>query len=157
MVFDDLIEANRYGVLGRRLARGLAFVASSDLTTLAEGRLDLEGNDLFVSVSQYDTKLEPQGIWEAHRRYVDIQCLASGRERIGRVSLGAVPCGSYDAEKDLLLASAPGTAIASGDFVTLTPGRFVVLFPHDAHMSGIAAGGRPEPVKKIVVKVRVDD
>jgi len=156
MVFDDLTEANRYGALGTRLARGLAFVASTKLTTLPDGRLDLEGDDLFVSVSQYETKLEGQGTWEAHRRYVDIQCLATGCERVGRAALADVPCGPYDVEKDVLLAVSSGTAVVTGDFVTLTPGRFVVLFPHDAHMPGIAAGGSPTAVKKIVVKVRVD-
>lgn len=157
MIFDDLLEANRYASLGARLARGLAFVASTDLTTLAEGRLDLEGDDLFVSVSHYETKHKSLGFWEAHRRYVDIQCLATGRERIGWAPLSKVPCGPYDVEKDLLLAIVPGAAAAPGDFIMLTPKRFVVFFPHDAHMPGIAAEGTPEPVTKIVVKVRVDD
>ena len=41
-----------------------------------------------------------------------------------------------------------------GDRVTAAAGTFVVFFPHDAHMPGLALG-EPAPVRKVVVKVAV--
>jgi beta-galactosidase beta subunit len=36
--------------------------------------------------------------------------------------------------------------------VALEPGRFIIVWPGDAHMPGMAEGS-PAPVKKIVVKI----
>ena len=44
--------------------------------------------------------------------------------------------------------------IRIGDRVTATAGTFVVFYPHDAHMPGLALG-KPSPVRKVVVKVAV--
>ena len=39
-----------------------------------------------------------------------------------------------------------------GDFLQAAAGTFLILFPHDAHMPGIAGPGS-QSVKKIVVKI----
>jgi len=40
----------------------------------------------------------------------------------------------------------------AGDYLTVGAGQFVILWPGDAHMPGIAAGV-PGPVRKVVVKI----
>ena len=55
---------------------------------------------------------------------------------------------AYSPESDCLLLDGPG------DFVTMTKGKFVLLFPHDAHMPGIA-DGEPGAVTKVVGKIKV--
>ena len=40
------------------------------------------------------------------------------------------------------------------EFLTLGPGEFMLLWPGDAHMPGIAVGD-PAPIKKLVVKIGV--
>jgi biofilm protein TabA len=52
----------------------------------------------------------------------------------------------YDEGKDFLKLS------GDGGFCRMTGGMFMVLYPQDAHMPGIAIDG-PVPVKKIVMKV----
>ena len=37
----------------------------------------------------------------------------------------------------------------------MRPGLFAVFFPQDAHMPGLAVD-QPEPVKKMVIKIRWD-
>ncbi|MFV0349350.1 MAG: YhcH/YjgK/YiaL family protein, partial [Halodesulfovibrio sp.] len=39
--------------------------------------------------------------------------------------------------------------------VTLGNGVFSVLYPEDVHAPGVAKEGIPEPVKKVVVKIRL--
>jgi len=39
--------------------------------------------------------------------------------------------------------------------IDLSPGTFVMLFPHDAHMPSLAIEERPESVKKVVIKMNV--
>jgi YhcH/YjgK/YiaL family protein len=88
--------------------------------------------------------------WEARRRYIDLQSLASGTERIGYAPLGRLEPRPYDDAKDMLRLSGPG------EFLTLGPGDFMLLWPGDAHMPGIAVD-EPSPVKKVVVKIRLGE
>ena len=41
------------------------------------------------------------------------------------------------------------------DYVTIGQGRFVAVWPGDAHAPGIATDGVPKPARKCVVKVLV--
>ena len=43
-----------------------------------------------------------------------------------------------------------------GDFFRVGAGTFVILFPQDGHMPGMAIS-TPQPVKKFVVKVAIND
>src|SRR5450830_1435152 len=82
MVTDVLANASIYAALGPRIARGLQFLAETDLKGLTTGRHELDGQALFVLVSDYVPKPPSQGKWEAHRRYLDLQFVVSGVERI---------------------------------------------------------------------------
>jgi YhcH/YjgK/YiaL family protein len=97
---------------------------------------------------EYNSKLPEQGKWEAHRRYIDLQYITVGTERIGYAHLSRLAQGDYNLEKDFLALT------GTGDFVTLSAGDFMLLFPEDAHMPGMAVDA-PIPVKKVVVKIAV--
>jgi len=98
------------------------------------------------------TKELHQGRWEAHRRYIDIQYLVSGIERIGYTPVANLALTTpYDEDKDVAFYQ------GHGDILTLEPGMFAVFFPHDAHMPMLCeAGGSPKQVRKIVVKIPVE-
>jgi YhcH/YjgK/YiaL family protein len=100
-------------------------------------------------VQQYQTKPLAEGKWESHRKYIDVQYVEEGVERIGWTPVaGLTVTEPYDEAKDIAFYQ------GDGDFVTVPAGSFVILFPDDAHMPGIAVD-KPSPVKKVVVKVRV--
>ncbi len=67
-----------------------------------------------------------------------------GYTRLNRMQLGA-----YDPAKDFQAMS------GDGDYVTLSDGDFMLVWPEDAHRPGMAAG-EPSPVKKVVVKIAVE-
>jgi YhcH/YjgK/YiaL family protein len=58
----------------------------------------------------------------------------------------------YDETKDFLSLQGEGRE----DFFRIPQGTFVILFPQDAHMPGIAVS-TPQPVKKFVVKVAIGE
>ena len=118
------------------------------MASLPPGRYELDGINLYVMSQEYTTKLPEQGKWEAHRRYIDLQYIVSGTERIGYAHLSRLTQGDYNSEKDFHALS------GVGDYITLSAGDFMLLFPEDAHMPGMAVGD-PVPVKKVVVKIAV--
>ncbi len=149
MIIDTIQNAAYYFGVHERIAAGLRWLQTQNLPNLATGRYELDGKNLFVLVSEYQTKPRDQGKWEAHRRYFDIQYLIAGLESIGYAPLEACRLGPYEEDKDFQrIEEAPG------NFLTLRPQSFMVLAPQDAHMPGLALDS-PRLVKKAVVKVLV--
>ncbi len=148
MIFDHIDHRDVYAGLGSRLHRALEFLRGTDLDALEPGRYTLEGEAIYALVSEYVTKPPGEGRWEAHRRYIDVQFLVRGIERIGFAPVERLTTESYDADKDMVRLA------GDGQFVTLAPGDFMILWPGDAHMPGMAVTS-PAPVRKVVVKVAV--
>ena len=160
MIVDDLRNASHYHCLGTRFEAGMRWLGDYALMGHAldeldstfggkePGRYDLDGDDLFAMVQEYDTKLKSEGSWEAHRQYADIQLVVDGSEHMGYAPVTSLIQGSYDAEGDFLPLDGDGM------FIDMRAGTFMVLFPQDAHMPGMAIES-PSPVRKVVVKVRL--
>lgn len=145
MIIDRIENAALYGGLGQRIALALASVRAKRET----GRYDLDGDKVYALVQQYETKPQSAGKWEAHRKYIDVQYVAAGIERIGWANIHRLKLSEpYDDSRDVAFYK------GEGDFVTVPAGWFVILFPEDAHMPCTALD-KPAPVTKVVVKVRV--
>jgi YhcH/YjgK/YiaL family protein len=149
MICDLLANAHLYIALGSRIAKGLQFLADTDLAGLPTGRHEIDGDRLFALTSDYAPKPLSAGKWETHRRYLDLQYVVSGVERFGIAPAGRLEAGEYILEKDITWLT------GSGDFLTLAAGQFVILWPGDAHMPGLDAGV-PGSVRKVVVKIAID-
>ena len=137
MIIDSLKNAKFYYALGERIAKGLKFLEENDLSQFENGKYEIEGDELFVSVQDYETKPLEQGKFEAHRKYLDIQFLIKGSERLGfGKTQDFQPVTDYDEQKDIVFLD----------------GDFLIFAPSDAHMPCIAVD-TPAYVKKAVVKV----
>jgi YhcH/YjgK/YiaL family protein len=148
MVIDCIKNSFLYYELSPLLTVAFDYIRSTGLSSIAAGRYDIDGCNLYTIVNEYTTKPKLRGKWEAHRRYIDLQYIIRGTERIGYGPITRMKPGPYDPEKDCLFLE------GTGDFLTLREGDFMVLWPGDAHMPGIEADG-PEPVKKAVFKILV--
>jgi YhcH/YjgK/YiaL family protein len=92
----------------------------------AARRHDLDGDRLFALVQEYTTRAAEQCVWEAHRRYIDVQFMAVGAERMGYAPLATMrEREPYDAARDVAFFE-PGT-----EFVTIQEGMFAIFGPED--------------------------
>ena len=149
MIADRLDRAAQYAGLPKRIRTALEWLRATDLAALPVGRIDLEGDKLFALVQEYDTKPMSEGLWEAHRSYIDVQYVVRGVERMGYTPVETITVTKpYDAEKDYLNGTGPGA------FIEAPAGMVFVLWPGDAHMPGMRVDS-PVPVRKIVLKVAV--
>jgi YhcH/YjgK/YiaL family protein len=147
MIFDTLDNHARYTGLGYNLPAALKFLLENDLTSLPIGRMEIDGDTLFALVQEYVTKPAEQGLWEAHRKYIDVQTMASGKERIGVANLHTMQLGEYIPENDFQPMS------GTGSHLDVFANAFVIFFPNDAHMPGQQIH-QPELIRKVVLKVR---
>jgi YhcH/YjgK/YiaL family protein len=154
MIFDSLHYRSRYRTLPSGLWTALDYLAGSDFDRLDDGRYQLEGDRLFAIVSRYATKLPGDAVWESHRKYVDVQYVVRGVERLGYVPLDRAPeiKTPYQAEQDVVFYQ-PGT-----DSLRFAAGQFAILFPEDIHAPGLAVDREtPSEVLKVVVKVAIEE
>ena len=148
--YPSLFAAAGTSGLVSRLQAGFNYLQQTDLTNTPAGTVQIDGDRVFAMIQEYNTKPRAQGFWESHRKYIDIQYVVSGTEHMGYANLAQLTAGPYDESKDLIVHE------GSGSFVLLPAGMFTLLFPEDAHMPQIAVDS-PHPVKKVVIKVAVED
>jgi YhcH/YjgK/YiaL family protein len=152
MILDRLENAGFYRGLGQRVTDALNYLANADFSRVAEGRHTLDGEELFALVQRYRTKPICKAQWEAHRRYVDVQYVIQGTERMGYAPLDSrlTIQQPYDAAKDIAFFD------AQGDLFEVRAGMFVLFGPQDVHAPGLAcSSGIPIEVLKVVVKCRL--
>jgi YhcH/YjgK/YiaL family protein len=148
MISDSLAHSERYALLHPRFAAAFSFLRALPANP-SDGRQDIDGDRLFALVQSYTTSPAAEHKFEHHRKYADIQFLFAGEEIIEHAPLEELEVDTpYNAEKDFGLVH--GSAFKSA--VVLTPGRFGVYFPEDAHKPGCSLHA-PTPVRKVVVKI----
>lgn len=148
MIVDKLDNASLYFGLGERIETALRYLQENDCTKLAVGKIPLRGDQIFALVQDNTTKPREQGVWEAHRKYIDVQFVASGIEEMGYCNIKALTVKKpHDETNDYALFQGVGS------FVTVPAGYFTIFFPEDAHVPGSAVNDKPAAVRKVVVKV----
>lgn len=114
-------------------------------------RYDLAGG-AFALEQVYVSKWRPDGFFEAHRRYIDVQVVFEGEEWMEVIDLAtAHPRREYDAARDLLVFE--DRILASR--LRVPAGGAAVFYPADVHMPGLCGEAGPAVVRKTVVKVPV--
>jgi len=149
MIIDSIENSSLYKGFGERITKALNYLKENDFEKMDNGRYEIDGANIYATVSRYKTKPLQEGRWEAHKNYIDIQFIASGSENIGYSFLkNMTPKTEYNIEKDVRFFE------GGGQMAKAVKNTFLILFPSDVHMPGISAE-RPEEVVKVVIKVKV--
>jgi biofilm protein TabA len=151
MIIERLANSAGIADLPPRVKQALDYLRRTDLTSLAIGRHDLDDGRLFALVQDYTTRAADQCVWEAHRKYIDVQYVVRGVERMGCAKIAlSRELQPYDPARDVVLFE-PGS-----DYVTVAAGMFAIFWPEDVHSPGVAVDDTaPVAVRKIVIKVAV--
>lgn len=131
----------------------LLFLESNDFEAMPAGEIELEGRNIFAIIMDKETDAVENRAPEVHEKYIDIQFMVRGTEKIGftRRDSRFVVKSDLLAEKDLLLYE---HFTDNESFVVLTPGDFAVFYPQDVHRP-LCAHNEKQNVRKVVVKIAV--
>ncbi len=150
VIIDTIKNATLYTDVHPGLRKGFEFLQKFD-PSLPDGRIDIDGDEVFALVQSYRTKPAAGKQFEAHRRYLDIQYIADGRETIEVTPIHRLRSATeYDPERDRMLYD-------GGDdytLILLLEGDFAILYPEDGHKP-CCLHLASEPVRKVCVKVRL--
>ncbi len=145
MIFDRISNIKNYKEIPAEVAD---FILSLTSETYP-GHYEIT-TGVYANIDCYTTKLA--GKLESHKKYIDIQILLSGEERLDYTdTTDLIVSEQYNPEKDIMFYEHPDTFLNS---VRLCYGNFIMLYPHEAHQPQMALI-EPQQVKKVVVKIPV--
>lgn len=151
MIYDEWTNRGVYRAImpeAWRLAEELLDKAAS----LPDGKYELDGEKVFVTLAHYDTRDVEASKSEIHRKYVDIQLVLEGEEDIYcSVLTGAEKSAADFSGGDCALFPLEAKRCFP---VRMKPGVFAVFFPEEGHAPMVTVAGKASSrVRKAVVKV----
>lgn len=151
MIFGHLQHPNSYAFLAEPFQKAITFLHAQNLTELATGRYEIQGEQIFANVMEFTTTLPETKQAEAHQEYLDFQVLIKGQERIyfGRSQHQHPISQTYNAKDDYWLIS---NIKDEANVVLDEAGCFAIFFTGEPHKPGCIAH-KPQEIKKIVIKI----
>ncbi len=129
MIYDKIDNIEFYKGLSPNIALGLDFLRQMNPDT-AVGTYQIN-HRVKVIVSEYETKMENEYGYEAHRKNIDIQYLLLGEERIACLPIDRLKeMKPYSEENDAAFYAAD----IKPQEMTIGNGYFAIFFPQDGHM-----------------------
>ena len=149
MIVDKLENARQYFCLSERIQKGFEFILQNNLLEYEVGKYPIDDENVFLMISQYETKPLADCKIESHLKYIDIQFILKGKEKIGYCfKTCQTPSEAYSSEKDVMFYNEPVK------YFTLDEGEFAIFYPSDVHQPGIIAENKTL-VRKVVLKIAV--
>jgi YhcH/YjgK/YiaL family protein len=153
MIFDKIENISDYFDELPNLKKVEEFIENFNQNNLKDGTYEIDGERIFAMVQSYRTKQQDENSkFEAHKKYIDLQYIVSGIEKIRWAKLEKVNLVEEKYSTGSDIAFYDGNAMF--DF-TLTKGTFLLLYPEDAHIPGLSAE-KDVNVRKIVFKLIVE-
>ncbi len=148
---NKIIFAEQYHKNKAVWDKAFAFLRDSNLLTLKLGKYVIDGDNAYATITEAPSKTFEQSAWESHRKYIDLQYVIKGQEKIGVAPIAtATIIKPYDDSRDAANYN------AEGQYYIATPATFFLFFPGDAHRPNIKVDGF-DLVKKLVIKIKVVD
>lgn len=148
MIIDTIRNCDSYPFERGSIKRAIEFLRTTDFSKYSDGKHIIDEDLMHVIVSTYTTENGTEKLFEAHRKYIDIQFMIRGRESIYWSPLENLsPRNQYSEDDDIIFFQ--------GVNLTLLPmkeGYFCIFFPEDAHKPGCISD-KPEKVRKAVIKI----
>jgi len=149
MIIDTLKNIDFYKSINEDIYKGLLFIKNAD-PEIELGVYPISSTAKAV-VMEYETKIENDFGYEAHKHVIDVQYCIKNTERIPWSNLQRLtPNTEYNVEKDFTffdMIEPQGEVIIGNDI-------FAVFYPEDGH-APVYSNGEPGYIKKIVIKVQV--
>ena len=151
MIVNSIQAVGKYEYLTEKFEKAFQFLRDQDLLTLPAGRYEIDGDDVYAMVQEYQTSPSEELKLESHKRYFDIQYVVCGEEIMEMAfAAGLTVDTPYDEEADVAFYHDPETC----SLAYLRGGQFAIVSPEEAHKPRCAPH-QPGNVRKVVLKIRI--
>ena len=150
MIVANLRNKSEYYGIHPELDKALDCLTPEFLEKVPTEKQLLDGEDLFVTKFHLETVPFEQTFFEAHKKYLDIQVVTEGRERVDIAHPDSLVLNENKGD----FYGYTGQAEQS---VILRPGNFLIVFPGDAHRLRIPVNQPGEAFTRVVLKIKAYD
>lgn len=151
MILDRLENKNYYININNKFEKAFEFLTNNNLEKLADGRYEIDLDNIYALVQSYTTKANNETKWETHRKYIDIQYIVKGEECIGWIPVDQLNVSEqYSDEKDIAFYY----EVPKWSELGMKLGYFGIFFPEDGHKP-CCISNMPMDIKKVVVKIKL--
>lgn len=141
-------------VIRHRIDKAFEILKELDINDYEDGRHEID-EDIFFLIQRYETKPESEALYEAHKKYIDIQYIVKGSEIIDVIALeDAEAINAFDVKHDI------GFYKCLSDYsrIRLRQGQYGLFMPNDCHKPSFHEDGTASgKVEKIVMKVKIKE
>jgi YhcH/YjgK/YiaL family protein len=152
MIKDSIINLKIYENMSSNIKSAINYVVEEFLPFLEDRNAIYEGQGFKVFKQIYMTNAENEGNSEAHRKYIDIQIIVQGKEKVRYLNKNKVAESyEYQDDNDVYFNKVD----CESDCFVLNSGEFVLFTTEDVHMPSLDYKGKEE-ITKVVVKIEND-
>lgn len=148
MIFGNINYDKTNEFLTEDIKRCFEYAKENNLIEFEKGSHEIDGENLFVNIVEYNTTVKEERFWEAHKKYLDVHLMLDGEEKIALNFIDNLKQNEYQEEGDFL----PLDGEAVNSEVVLRKGDFLVCYPEDAHMTALKVE-EESSIKKAIFKV----
>ena len=151
MIYDKLSNCEQYFALGEKFKKAFNFLKNTDFTSIEDGSYEIDGKDFYVNIQSLQTKPIEEKKWEVHRKYIDIQYVINGKEKMGYGILEDFKevITPYDDKKDVEFLNGE-----KFNFVDVEENNFVIFYPNDVNAPMLACDEMMD-IRKVIVKIKI--
>ena len=149
MIVTEINNLSTYVGVNPYFERLINFLKTVDLGSLPEGKIDIEGDELFGNCFSYVADGQPGDFFETHRKYLDIHLVLENTEDMAVSSVKSTTVSQpYNKEKDIELYEGKVEQL-----IHLKSGECLITFPEDLHQPKVRVNDLP--LKKVVFKIAI--
>ncbi|MGB7802056.1 YhcH/YjgK/YiaL family protein [Buttiauxella sp.] len=150
MIIDTLLDGAKNPLYPALIRHTLQAILDKKPHSLPTGKYPIQGERVFFSVVEGETRLLEQQKPEFHRQYIDIHIVLAGEEVIGAGAKGLAleMTGPFNDKQDVGFCQ----HISSETLIHLHPEELAIIFPYELHRP-MCTLSQPAALRKIIVKI----
>ena len=157
MIIDSFENVSRYECVHPRFPAAVAYLKSLLEKNVPDGRYEPENSgspaEFYVSIATGALKTDDTARAESHRKYIDLQLLLEGAEKMFVPSLDPIPAADteYSDEKDCMHYERVSKDACH--CLVVPKGQFAIFFAEELHAPSMALGNEANVTRKAVLKI----
>ena len=149
MIYGSVNDALRYRGIHPGLDLALENLCPEFIGSLGEEKVLIQGDDVYAFKVNLKTLPEAETFYESHHGHIDIHVVTEGAERMDIDTPDKLELYEEQPENDAFFYHG-----GAGQPIILTPGKFLIAFPEDAHRTcGIVESSGD--FVKVVYKIKI--
>lgn len=149
MIFSSIYSKDDCSKYPSAIQTAIQYLKDNDFIKMEPGVYEIQGKDIYAQVFDAQTEAIKMKRPEVHEKFIDVQFLASGKEKLGfTFDTGKYEVDERINERDLIFYK----DVENEGFIEAVAGCYSIFFPNDVHRPAIESG-ESMTIRKVVIKV----